>query len=454
MDQKRKLEYTELLENYIQDHNIYSFFQDLISDLLVDKPEEPLDYLIHKISKMRNRRLFITGSSSRVRKEISKELSNRYSFTHISVGELLREEVEKNGKLAGQILASWREGTYVKDSVIMELLFPVLEKLENSNKSFILDGAPRTQTQAIALQRAAIIPERVIVVQASPSFYKSEFLETFSSYAQSDSEFETISENSFLEYELGLKGVVEEYSWQCKEILCDDNGIIAAEAVNKIVLAKGRGKIPRSPPHVLVIGGPLSGKTTVTTLIAEKYGLVLISVDSLVQEVIRSRSEIGAIVKEYIKNGSKVPEKLLIELVSQRLNSTDCKTNGWVLDGFPSTFEQCKALKNMKLVPSNVYFLETTDNLVIERAKFRRVDPKTARIYGREAAEETELIPLAEDNEENIRSRIHHWREETIKIHAEYSKIGKSLKAELNTSILLDNISESLESSIQQEISQ
>jgi adenylate kinase len=389
-----------------------------------------------------------------VRKEVSKELSNRYGLIHLSVGELLRDEVEKNGKLASQIMSSWKEGTYVKDSTVLDLLFPELEKLENANKSYILDGAPRTHPQAIALQRAGIIPERLVVVKASEGFYKSEFLERLASYASSDLDFEVVSEVAFQEYELGIKGVVEEYAWQSKEVLCDDNGIIAAEAVNKIVLAKGRGKVPRPPPRVLIVGGPLSGKTTLTSLLADKYGLVLIAVSGLVEEAIKSRSELGKIVKEYVKSATNIPEKLLIELVSQRLAQTDCKTNGWVLDGFPATYEQCRALKNFKILPSNVFFLETTDNLVVERAKFRRMDPKTGKIYGKESVDEPDLVTLVEDNDENLRNRIHAWREETIKIHSEYSKLGKSLKAELTPNILMDNISDSLESSIQQEVSQ
>lgn len=454
MDQKRKIEYTELLENYLQDHAVYDFFQDLISDLLIDKPDEPLDYLINKITKMRNRRLFLTGSSSRVRKEVCKELSGRFGFQHVNVGELLHEEVEKNGKLAGKILASWKEGTYVKDSIVLDILFPVLEKLENSNKSYVIDGAPRTRSQAIALQRAGIIPERVIVLNASQLFYKSEFLENFSQYALNDTEFELASDMAYAEYEFELKGVIEEYTWQCHQINCDDNGSIAADAVHKVVISKGRGKVPRSPPRVLMIGGPLAGKTTITSLLANKYGLILVAMTELVEDLISKKTDIGKIAKEYIKNGMPIPEKLLIEMVRERLNATDCRTNGWILDGFPNTFEQCKALKTMKVVPTNVYFLETTDNLVYERAKHRKIDPKTGKIYGKEAEEESEFKPLAEDNEESVRNRIYAWREDTIKIHAEFSKIGKSLKAELPIGILMDNICESLETSIQQEVNQ
>ena len=227
MDQKRKIEYTELLENYMQDHSIYDLFQDLISELLIDKPEEPLDYLINKLTKSRNRRLFLTGGTTRVRKEVCKEMAARFGFQHVSVSELLHEEVEKNGKLAREILESWKKGIYVKDSIVLDILFPVLEKLENSSKSYILDGAPRTQSQAIAFQRAGIVPERVLILNVSQGFYKSEFLENFSQYAPSESDFDLTAETAFEEYELEMKGVVDEYGWQCHEVNCEDNGSIA-----------------------------------------------------------------------------------------------------------------------------------------------------------------------------------------------------------------------------------
>ena len=104
MDLRQKLEFQEVIDNYISDHGIYELFQGYISDLLIDKPESPLEYLINKLSKSDHRRLMITGSSGRIRKEVVKDIYNSFRIDLISSGVLLKEEVEKNGKFASKIL--------------------------------------------------------------------------------------------------------------------------------------------------------------------------------------------------------------------------------------------------------------------------------------------------------------------------------------------------------------
>lgn len=451
MDLRQKLEFQEVIDNYITDQEIYDLFSGFIGDLMLDKPDDPISYLIKKLSKKQHRRLFITGSSGRIRHEVSKEISSRFHMDIISSGELLKEEVERKGKQAKKILACWKEGTYVKDAIVLEIMMPVLERCENERISYILEGFPRTQVQAIALQRAGLVPDRLICLTSPPDMYKSDFIESYSQYAPSETKYESVSEIAYQEYEFGIKGVMEEYNFQCHEVQAEDDPSIVSELVYKAFLMKGRATVSRKPPKVLVIGGPLSGKSTQTRKVAEKYGLTLVCVTEVIEQAALENTDIGKIVSEYVKASQKIPDKIIIELMRERLEKTDCKMNGWVLDGFPVTYEQCRALKYLKQIPTNVYFLEGNDTLVFERAKNRRMDPKSGKIYGKEALEAPDLITVAGDDEESVRIRLFAWREDTIKIHAEFSKIGKSIKAEIAENLILESISDSLETSIPSE---
>lgn len=454
MDLRQKLEFQEVIDNYLSEHQVYELFQSWVSDLMIDKPDDPIEYLLKKLIKPDIRRVMITGGSGRIRKEVSKELSSKFHMELVSVGDLLRDEVEKNSKLAGKILACWKEGTYVKDSLILEIVMPIIEQLENKRVSYILEGIPRTRSQALALQRAAIIPERVLVFDLPSAVYKSDFIENFSQFAQNDADIDTISEYAYEEYDLGLKGVFDEYTWQCHRINADDDISTVLEQAAKVILAKGRGHISRKPPKILIIGGPLSGKTSQTKRLAQRYGLVYVAVTEIVENAVRENSDIGKLIKEHIKSGLDVPDKLIIELMRDRLESTDCAMNGWVLDGFPSSFEQCRALKYLNKLPTNVFFLEANDNLIFERAKMRKIDPKTGKIYGKDAPEDIELVSLPMDNEDNLKIRLQTWREDTIKIHAEYSKVGKSIKAEIPEILITDSIGDTIEGLIPTEVSQ
>ena len=59
------------------------------------------------------------------------------------------------------------------------------------------------------------------------------------------------------------------------------------------------------------------------------------------------------------------------------LGRYDCARRGWVMDGFPETAEQAKALQAIGIMPKHVIVLEAPDSLLLERAEGKRIDPET-----------------------------------------------------------------------------
>ena len=51
MDKTAKLEYQKKLEQYLEDKNIYNMFEDLMQLLVIHKPEDPLNFLIERLSR-------------------------------------------------------------------------------------------------------------------------------------------------------------------------------------------------------------------------------------------------------------------------------------------------------------------------------------------------------------------------------------------------------------------
>ena len=54
----------------------------------------------------------------------------------------------------------------------------------------------------------------------------------------------------------------------------------------------------------------------------------------------------GKKAKEYMDKGALVPDDVVIGVVKERFSKPDCK-KGFILDGFPRTLDQAKALDEM-----------------------------------------------------------------------------------------------------------
>lgn len=77
----------------------------------------------------------------------AKKLVERFGMTHISVGDVLREEVRNETELGSQVREIMEAGELVSDELVAEIIESRLtEKTES--KGFILDGYPRNVSQA------------------------------------------------------------------------------------------------------------------------------------------------------------------------------------------------------------------------------------------------------------------------------------------------------------------
>ena len=78
------------------------------------------------------------------------KLVAQYDIAHISTGDILRAAVKAQTKLGLEAQKYMDAGDLVPDSVVIGLVKERLEE-KDTEKGFILDGFPRTTTQAVAL---------------------------------------------------------------------------------------------------------------------------------------------------------------------------------------------------------------------------------------------------------------------------------------------------------------
>ena len=100
------------------------------------------------------------------------------------------------------------------------------------------------------------------------------------------------------------------------------------------------------PVNLVMIGPPAAGKGTQAETIARERGVPKISTGDILREAILQGTELGLRAKAIVDRGDLVGDDVMIGIVQQRLNRPDA-LRGFVLDGFPRTIPQAKALDEM-----------------------------------------------------------------------------------------------------------
>lgn len=135
---------------------------------------------------------------------------------------------------------------------------------------------------------------------------------------------------------------------------------------------------------IILLGPPGAGKGTQAQAISEKFGLPHISSGDIFRENFKKQTEIGKKAKRYINKGELVPDDLTIEMIKERLTQEDCK-NGALLDGFPRTPAQAKALDNMLEGlcgrVTEVPYIKVDRDELTSRLTGRWICPTCGRVY-------------------------------------------------------------------------
>jgi adenylate kinase len=186
-----------------------------------------------------------------------------------------------------------------------------------------------------------------------------------------------------------------------------------------------------------MLGAPGAGKGTQARLISKKFGLAHISSGDLFRENIKNNTELGELAQSFISKGELVPDEVTIRMVEDRLTRDDC-VNGAVLDGFPRTPPQAKALSDLlarkgdaiDLVP----YIKVPEDVLVERLSGRCTCRAQGHIYhtifnpprqpGVCDIDGSELYHREDDSPETVRNRISVYLDQTSPLIEHYREMG------------------------------
>lgn len=185
------------------------------------------------------------------------------------------------------------------------------------------------------------------------------------------------------------------------------------------------------------LGPPGAGKGTQATLVSEKLHIPAIATGAIFRAAIGKESALGKQVAQFVNSGLLVPDQLTNAVVADRLGEKDC-ANGFILDGYPRSLVQAKALDEYLLKAksplSAVLYFKVDASVVIERMGKRRVCSKCGATYNLVSQQPRRegtcdkcgesLITRKDDEPGSIRKRMEVYDETTRPLLEYYEKKG------------------------------
>ena len=177
---------------------------------------------------------------------------------------------------------------------------------------------------------------------------------------------------------------------------------------------------------IIMLGAPGAGKGTQAKMIAEKFGIPHISTGDIFRANIKNGTELGKKAKQYMDDGTLVPDELTCDLVVDRIAQDDC-AKGYILDGFPRTIPQAKALdRALEKMQTSIDYaidIEVPDARIVERMSGRRACVSCGATYHirfnaprKEGICDvcgSELILREDDHENTVQTRLDVYHEQT-----------------------------------------
>ena len=182
--------------------------------------------------------------------------------------------------------------------------------------------------------------------------------------------------------------------------------------------------------NVIFLGPPGAGKGTQAQMVCAKLGIPQISTGDMLRSAIAAQTETGIKAKAFMDAGQLVPDDVVIALVRERVAAPDCR-NGYILDGFPRTVEQAKALAAFAKIDA-VVNLSVADDSLVKRLSGRRVCPVCGAPYHvdrlngetRCTVDGATLIQRDDDKAETVLNRLTVYHQKTAPLISFYEKEG------------------------------
>jgi adenylate kinase len=190
--------------------------------------------------------------------------------------------------------------------------------------------------------------------------------------------------------------------------------------------------------NLILLGPPGAGKGTQAQRLVDDFRLPYVATGEMLRNAVKEGTPLGQEAAKYMNNGDLVPDDVIIGLAVERLQQDDTK-DGFILDGFPRTVDQAKALdEELERVGRSLtaaLLIDTPDEDVVRRISGRRQcvkneqhvyhvefdPPKHQDVCDQDGAR---LVQRDDDKPETVRHRLDVYHRQTEPVIGYYEDKG------------------------------
>ena len=212
--------------------------------------------------------------------------------------------------------------------------------------------------------------------------------------------------------------------------------------------------------QIILFGPPGSGKGTQAEKLSKFFELVHLSTGDILRAAVLAKTYIGMKVKKIMEEGTLVPDEVVLSIVKNRIMENDCK-KGFLLDGFPRTLIQAKALDSILELENrninSVIEIQVDKETVVERIIGRfsckscgsnyheKLNP-TKKSGICDSCGSTDFIKRKDDSKEVVENRFRSYNKDTGALIPYYSE--KNLLYKINGMNSIEKVNEEIKNAL------
>lgn len=131
--------------------------------------------------------------------------------------------------------------------------------------------------------------------------------------------------------------------------------------------------------NLIIFGPPGAGKGTYASKLAAELKIANIATGDIFRQEIRDETALGRRISDFVQKGLLVPDDIVIEVLKKRISQSN-SGRGFILDGYPRTVDQAKALEKITGIDAIIH-LDVSEWVVVERLSNRRICRNCGAIY-------------------------------------------------------------------------
>jgi len=386
-------------------------------------PRKQIDTTALKTAKV----VFVVGGPGSGKGTQCDKIVEKYGYTHLSSGDLLREEVASQSRLGKELNKIMKAGKLVPLEIVLDLIKEAMLKWISTTKGFLLDGYPREISQALLFEEEVCPCQMVLYLEVPDDTMTQRLLYRGKTSGRVDDNEETVKKRLATFHKV-TGSVLEHFEKQGKlrRVVAEASPPVVFKMVAKVF----QEDLLKSARIIFVCGGPGSGKGTQCDRIVERYGFTHLSSGDLLRDEVASKSPRGNELNSMMQAGKLVPMETVLTLLKEAMIAKADVSNGFLIDGYPREVDQGIQFEKTICAAKMVLYFDLSDAEMTRRLLNR------GKTSGR-----------VDDNEETIAKRLETFHAATEPVTIYYDRKGKlaSVNAERSPDQIFKDVADRLD---------